>query len=78
MMAYLTLILMAPSFNSFAYEGRGMQTYFMLPVRFRDIFIAKNLVTGGNSDWRGCLLCRPLKWRVDCRQIPFFSQPFAR
>src|SRR5262249_31905705 len=36
MMAYLTLILMAPAYNNLAYEGRGMQTYFMLPVRFRD------------------------------------------
>ena len=26
MMAYLLLILMAPSYNAFAYEGRGLQT----------------------------------------------------
>jgi ABC-2 type transport system permease protein len=44
MMAYLILILMAPAYNSFAYEGRGIQTYFTAPLRFRDVFIGKNLV----------------------------------
>ena len=45
MMAYLVLILIAPSYNSFAHEGRGIQTYFTAPVRFREILLAKNLVT---------------------------------
>jgi len=36
MMAYLILILMAPAYNCFAYEGRGIQTYFMVPLRFRE------------------------------------------
>ena len=45
MMAYLVLMLMAPSYNSFAYEGRGIQTYFTSPVKFSDILLAKNLVT---------------------------------
>jgi len=45
MMAYLVLMLMAPSYNSFAYEGRGIQTYFGSPVKFSDILLAKNLVT---------------------------------
>ncbi len=44
MMGYLVLILMAPAYNSFAYEGRGIQTYFMAPVRFRHIFLGKNLM----------------------------------
>jgi hypothetical protein len=38
-------MLMAPSYNSFAYEGRGIQTYFTSPVKFSDILLAKNLVT---------------------------------
>jgi len=42
-MAYIVLILMAPAFNTFAYEGRGMQTYFMVPLRFRDVLLGKNL-----------------------------------
>jgi len=45
MMAYLVLILIAPSYNSFAHESRGIQTYFMSPVRFREILLGKNLMT---------------------------------
>ena len=45
MMAYLVLILIAPSYNSFAHESRGIQTYFTSPVRFREILLAKNLLT---------------------------------
>jgi ABC-2 type transport system permease protein len=44
MMAYLILILMAPAYNSFAYEGRGIQTYFTAPLRFRDVLLGKNLL----------------------------------
>jgi ABC-2 type transport system permease protein len=44
MMAYLVLILMAPAYNCFAYEGRGIQTYFMSPLRFRNLFLGKNLL----------------------------------
>jgi hypothetical protein len=42
--AYLVLILMAPAYNCFAYEGRGIQTYFALPLRFGDVFLGKNLL----------------------------------
>jgi ABC-2 type transport system permease protein len=45
MMAYLILILIAPSYNCFAYEGKGIQTYFTAPARFREVLIAKNLMT---------------------------------
>jgi ABC-2 type transport system permease protein len=45
MMAYLVLILIAPSYNSFAHESRGIQSYFMSPVRFREILLGKNLMT---------------------------------
>jgi len=44
MMAYLILILMAPAYNSFAYEGRGIQTYFTAPLRSAMYFWAKNLM----------------------------------
>ena len=44
MMAYLILILMAPAYNSFAFEGRGIQTYFTAPLRFREVFLGKNLM----------------------------------
>ena len=42
-MAYLILILMSPAYNSFAFEGRGIQSYFMAPVRMRDVLVGKNL-----------------------------------
>jgi ABC-2 type transport system permease protein len=44
LMAYLVLLLMSPAYNSFAYEGSGIQGYFTAPVRFREIFLAKNFV----------------------------------
>ena len=44
MMAYLLLILLAPAYNSFGYEGKGIQTYFMFPVRFNDVLLGKNLL----------------------------------
>ncbi len=43
MMAYLILILLSPAYNSFAFEGRGIQSYFMAPVRMRDVLVGKNL-----------------------------------
>jgi len=44
LMAYLILILMAPAYNSFAYESTGIQTYFTAPLRFREVFLGKNFV----------------------------------
>jgi hypothetical protein len=44
MMAYLLLILMAPAYNSFAYDGKGIQTFFTAPVSFREVFLGKNLL----------------------------------
>lgn len=44
MMAYLLLILMAPAYNSFAYEGKGIQTYYTSPMSFREVFIGKNIL----------------------------------
>lgn len=44
LVAYLTLMLMSPAYNSFAYEGPGVQTYFTAPLRFRDILVGKNIV----------------------------------
>jgi ABC-2 type transport system permease protein len=47
MMAYLLLILMAPAYNSFAYDGKGIQTFFTAPVSFREVFLGKNLLQTG-------------------------------
>jgi hypothetical protein len=43
-MAYLVLILMAPAYNSFAFEGKGIQAYFTAPLKFREVFLGKNIM----------------------------------
>ncbi|MBS1839702.1 MAG: hypothetical protein JSS69_17435 [Acidobacteria bacterium] len=72
MMAYLTLVLMAPSFNSFAFEGRGMQTYFMVPVKFGDILIGKNLMTVAIMIFETGLSVVLVRWRVGLPPMPIF------
>lgn len=47
MMGYVILMLMTPAYNCFAYEGRGIQTYFTAPARFRDVLLGKNLMHAG-------------------------------
>jgi hypothetical protein len=47
MMAYLILILMSPAYNSFAYDGKGIQSLFTSPVSFREVFLGKNLLQAG-------------------------------
>ena len=64
MMAYLILILMAPAYNSFAYEGRGIQTYFTAPLRFRDILLGKNLMLVSVLSLEISLSLAMLAWRV--------------
>jgi ABC-2 type transport system permease protein len=44
MMGYLILMLMTPAYNCFAYDGAGIQSYFMAPVRFREVLLGKNLM----------------------------------
>ena len=44
LIGYIILILMAPAYNSFAYENTGVQIYFTAPLRFRDVFLGKNFV----------------------------------
>jgi ABC-2 type transport system permease protein len=64
MMAYLILILMAPAYNSFAYEGRGIQTYFTAPLRFRDVLLGKNLMLVSVLSIEIALSLGMLAWRV--------------
>ena len=44
---YALLVLMPFAFNSFAYDGRGIQTLLAAPVRFREVLLGKNLALGG-------------------------------
>lgn len=43
---YALLVLMPFAFNSFAYDGRGIQTLLAAPVRFRDVLLGKNFAMG--------------------------------
>jgi hypothetical protein len=70
MMAYLILILMAPAYNSFAYEGRGIQTYFMAPLRFREVFLGKNLMLALVLALEIGLSLAMLTWRVGLPSLP--------
>src|SRR5258705_5916548 len=70
MMACLILILMAPAYNSFAYEGRGIQTYFTAPLRFRDVFLGKNLVLVSILTLEIALSMAMLTWRVGLPSLP--------
>jgi ABC-2 type transport system permease protein len=71
-MAYLVLILMAPAYNCFAFEGRGIQTYFMAPVRFREVILAKNLLHLSVLALELGLSLGMLAWRLGLPSPPVF------
>jgi hypothetical protein len=63
-LAYMILILMSPAYNAFAYEGKGIQTYFMAPLRFRNVLIGKNLFLVGVIVFELALCFTLLIWRI--------------
>jgi predicted permease len=77
MMAYLVLMLMAGAYNNFAFEGRGMQTYYMVPVKFRDVLLGKNLMTVGILLGEMTLCIGVLAWRVGLPSKPMFLSTMA-
>ena len=72
-MAYLVLILMSPAYNCFAFEGRGIQTYFMVPLRFREVFLGKNLLLLSVLAVEMALSLVTLAWRVGLPSPPVFA-----
>lgn len=72
MVAYLLLILIAPAYNCFAYEGRGVQTYFTSPVRIRDVLVGKNLMLLGIVAFEVTLCIGLLTLRVGMPSLPRF------
>jgi hypothetical protein len=70
MMGYLLLMLMMPIYNSFAYESRGIQTYFTAPLRFRDVFLGKNLIHVAILAFEASLATALLAWRVGLPSLP--------
>ena len=71
-MGYLLLNLMMHAYNCFAYEGRGIQTYFTAPMRFRDVFLGKNLMHAGILTLEIVLSVGLLAWRIGLPSWPVF------
>jgi ABC-2 type transport system permease protein len=76
-MAYLILILLSPAYNSFAFEGRGIQSYFMAPVRMRDILVGKNLFLACVVGVELTVSLGVLVWRIGFPGFPLFLSTIA-
>jgi hypothetical protein len=76
-MAYLVLILMGPAYNCFAFEGRGIQTYFMAPLHFRDIFLGKNLMLLSVLGVETALSLVMLAWLLGLPSLPVLLATMA-
>jgi len=77
MMAYLVLILMGPAYNCFAFEGRGIQAYFMAPLRFREVFLGKNLMLLSVLAVEIGLSMAMLAWRIGLPSVPMLIATLA-
>ena len=77
MMAYLLLILMAPAYNSFAYDGKGIQTFFTSPVSFREVFLGKNLLQAGMLAFELSLSMAAFSYLVGLPSLPVLLATLA-
>jgi ABC-2 type transport system permease protein len=77
MMGYLILILVSPAYNVFAFEGKGIQTYYMAPVEFRNIFLGKNLFLVSLVAFELTLAMSFLLWRIGWPGTPLFIATVA-
>jgi ABC-2 type transport system permease protein len=76
-MAYLILILLSPAYNSFAFEGAGIQTYYMAPIRFRDVLIGKNLFLAILVAVELSISLSVLIWRIGLPTLPRLASTLA-
>jgi hypothetical protein len=76
MMAYTILVLIAPAYNAFAYEGRGIQTYFTSPLTFADIFTGKNIVSATLIAGEVLICGSVLTWRIGLPSTPTLLATF--
>jgi len=77
LMGYIILVLMAPAYNSFAYENTGVQTYFTAPLQFRDVFLGKNFVQVGLIAAELSLCIVAFSYRVGLPSAPVFIATLA-
>ena len=76
-MAYLILILLSPAYNSFAFEGPGIQSYFMAPVRMRDVLVGKNLFLVSVVAVELAISLSVLVWRLGFPGLPLLLSTIA-
>jgi len=76
-MAYLILILITPAYNAFAFESKGIQTYFMAPLRFQDVLLGKNLFLAALITFELGLSLALLVWRVGWPSTAMFAATIA-
>jgi ABC-2 type transport system permease protein len=77
MMGYLLLMLMMPAYNCFAYEGKGIQTYFTAPLRFGHVLLGKNLMHAGMLLVDVGLSMALLAWRIGLPSLPVLAATLA-
>jgi hypothetical protein len=77
LIAYIILILMAPAYNSFAYDNTGVQTYFTAPSRFRDVLLGKNFVQVALIATELTLCIVAFSYRVGLPSTPIFLATLA-
>jgi hypothetical protein len=77
LVAYIILILMAPAYNSFAYENTGVQTYFTAPLQFRSVFLAKNFVQVSLIATEVAFCIIAFAYRVGLPAAPIFTATLA-
>jgi ABC-2 type transport system permease protein len=70
--AYLMLILLSPAYNSFAYESKGVQTYFMAPIRIQDVLVGKNIFLCCLVGFELLVTLPLLVWRLGWPGAPVF------
>lgn len=76
-MGYMILILIMPAYNAFAFEGKGIQTYFMAPLRFQDVLMGKNLFLVALVAFELTLSMALLIWRVGWPSASMFAATIA-
>ena len=77
LVGYIILILMAPAYNSFAYESSGVQTYFTSPLRFRNVFLGKNFVQVSLIAAELILCITAFSYRVGLPSLPVLMATLA-
>jgi len=77
LVAYIILILMAPAYNTFAYENTGVQTYFTAPLQFRNVLLGKNFVQVALVATELTLCIAAFCYRVGVPSPPIFAATLA-